>query len=71
MSDTGYPTRCRIVDIAGQDIGGGFVAKTPEVSKPHIGQEGIAELIDGWDVRITLDNGNIIHGYECWWEPLP
>jgi hypothetical protein len=70
MTELRYPTRCRIVDIAGESIGDGFVAKTPNVSRPYIGMEGLAELVDDWDVRITLSNGVIIHGYECWWEPI-
>ena len=67
-----YPVRCVIVDIAGEVIDPEYpniVAATPDVSKPHIGQRGLAERIGAWDIRITLDDGNIIHGYECWWEP--
>jgi hypothetical protein len=33
----------------------------------------LAEMVkndDGEVVRITLDDGEIIHGYECWWVPL-
>ena len=65
----GYPVRCRIIDVEGREIYPGFTGRTPEVSKPYIVKEGIAEDIDGL-VRITLDNGNIIMGYECWWEPI-
>ena len=80
MSEITYPTRCKIIDIAGAPVVPGhpeIVAATPDVSKPYIGQEGLAELIFGGDmdfgfgnVRITLDNGNIIWGYECWWTPI-
>jgi hypothetical protein len=70
MTEFKYPTRCRIVDIAGQDLGDGFIAATPNASIPYIGMEGLAELIDDWNVRITLANGVIIHGYECWWETI-
>ena len=77
-----YPTRCMVVDAEGNVIkevvdtqGNGvqILAKTPEESKPHIGKKGLAELIpDGKyiTVRITLDDGNIIYGHECWWVPL-
>lgn len=70
MTDIKYPTRCRIVDAAGTEILPGFVAKTPAASKPHIGKEGLAEEIDKSYVRITLDDGGIIYGHECWWVPL-
>ena len=67
-----YPVRCVIIDIAGEVINPNFpdiVAKTPEASKPYIGERGLAEKINEWDVKITLDNGDILHGYECWWMP--
>lgn len=66
-----YPTRCKIIDVTGEEVFPGIIGKTPVESKPHIGKEGLAEKMDDWDVRITLDDGNIIWGYECWWEPLP
>ncbi len=65
-----YPTRCRIVDVTGEEVLPGIIGNTPNVSKPHVGKEGLAERI-GKYVRITLDDGNILMGYECWWEPLP
>ena len=65
-----YPTRCRIIDVAGQEVFPGIIGATPEVSKPHIGKEGLAELLEPLIVRITLDDGTIIMGYECWWEPI-
>jgi len=63
-----YPTRCKIIDVTGQEWHG-FTANTPEQSKPHIGKEGIARR-SCHGVTITLDDGSIIHGYDCWWEPL-
>ena len=59
-----YPTRCKIVDVGNETW-----RKTPKVSKPHIEKLGTAELIDGL-VKITLDDGNIIWGHECWWIPI-
>lgn len=74
-----YPVRCIIIDAEGMplsentDDGNGniihMVARTPDESKPHIGKHGLAEEITPWDIKITLDDGNIIHGYECWWIP--
>ena len=74
-----YPTRCQIVDVF--DRGGRLDSKgrhwqykTPEESKPHIGKFGLVEKYFakeyGDTVRITLDDGNIIYGYECWWIPI-
>lgn len=66
-----YPVRCRIIDVTGFELIPGLIANTPDVSKPHIGKEGIAERADdGINVKITLDDGTILYGYECWWEPL-
>lgn len=68
-----YPVRCRIIDVTGKFLGAVPIA-TPEESIPYIGQEGLAEIDDSMPpvsfVRITLDNGHIIFGHECWWEPI-
>ena len=63
-----YPTRCEIIDVTGIEVLPGREGRTPDESKPHIGKEGLAERV-GDDVRITLDDGCIIYGHECWWEP--
>lgn len=63
-----YPTRCRILDVTGKKKWGLPLA-TPEVSKPFIGEEGLAEEGEN-GVKITLDSGKVIFGYECWWEPI-
>ena len=63
--------RCVIIDIDGEVISSEYpdvVARTPEVSKPYIGERGVAEA-EEWGIKITLDNGNIIYGHECWWMP--
>ena len=69
MSEIEYPTRCKIVDpeAARIEIIPGYFAKAPEVSKPHIGKEGLAELMDDGTVRVTLDDGNVLLGSQCWW----
>lgn len=65
-----YPTRCEIVDV-GEDVHvGPYQCRTPDKSKPHIGKQGLAER-DGVNVKITLDDGNILWGSECWWNPIP
>ena len=63
-----YPVRCKIIDVTGK-IKFGFHLKTPDASKPYIGEEGLAEEVEG-KVRIKLDNGETIYGHECWWKPL-
>lgn len=65
-----YPVRCRIVDaeLVGHHVGP-YEARTPPQSKPHIGKHGLAELIEGTHVRIALDDGTVLGGEDCWWEP--
>lgn len=65
-----YPTRCQIVDVTGQEIFSGIEGNTPNVSKPHVGKYGLAELFDDGSVRISLDDGNVLMGYECWWKSI-
>ncbi len=65
-----YPIRCRIVDPAGEIFLPGLIAKTPPISKPHVGKVGLAEYTEDCNVRITLDDGTILMGYECWWESI-
>ena len=66
-----YPTRCKIVEADNQEVSSGIITKTPDASKPHIGKTGLAEDIPGrCSPRITLDDGTILWGYECWWIPL-
>lgn len=73
--DGNYPVRCRIVDAAGQTVmhgpfGLGIVADTPEKSKPHIDREGTAYREGPLAVRIELEDGSVLMGSECWWEPI-
>ena len=66
-----YPTRCVIVDVEGTLIGeGGFVRKTPDASMPYIGEKGTANRMKGGNVKITLDCGKVLMGYECWWKAI-
>lgn len=65
-----YPARVRIVDAGDSEIIPGLKRQTPTASKPHLGKEGTAELIDDVLVKITLDDGSILMGHECWWIPL-
>lgn len=70
MKKITYPVRCEIVDPGGShEVIPGYMAQAPDESKPHIGKQGLAEFVDN-DVRITLDDGTVLYGYECWWVPL-
>jgi hypothetical protein len=69
-----YPTRARIIDVTGMDFHG-LAIQTPPGSMPHVGEEGLAEYVadpeyGGESVRITLDGGGVLWGYDCWWEPI-
>lgn len=69
-----YPTRARIIDVTGVFLTAGGLGedielRTPDTSKEHIGKEGLAERVDG-NVRLTLDDGTTLWGFECWWEPI-
>jgi hypothetical protein len=69
-----YPTRCRIIDPTGEEVeteAGTLMLNAPDVSKPKLGRHGTAFLEpDGMNVRIELDDGSTLMGYECWWEPI-
>lgn len=64
-----YPTRCEIVDPQGHRFNDAYVMNTPGISRPHIGKRGLAERINE-NVRITLDSGGVLYGYQCWWIPI-
>ena len=59
--DINWPARVEVIP--------GVMGRTPTVSKPHIGKYGLIEE-DGDTVKITLDDGTILRGYECWWKPI-
>lgn len=64
-----YPTRCKIIEGTGLTFFG-LSCATPEESLPHIGKEGTAEELSDGTIKITLDDGNIIYGSDCWWVAL-
>lgn len=71
MSDDEYPVRARIVDAEAEPgfLPHGLRPRTPEESRPHIGKEGLAELQEDGSVEVALDDGTVLLGSECWWEP--
>lgn len=77
-----YPVRCQIVDPAGhvlksktvrnkKPIIAAVTAKCPDVARPHVSKIGKATLLKNGDVKIKLDDGSVLYGYECWWVALP
>ena len=62
-----YPVRCRIIDATGKEFHG-IPMRNPDEAVSHIGKTGTA-YESSVGVTIQLDDGNIIHGYQCWWEP--
>lgn len=70
--DGKYPVRCEITDVTGKEVLPGVQGRIPDESKTHIGKKGLAEETNhSWRVKITLDDGNILYGEDCWWTPLP
>ena len=73
---TNERVRVRIVSASGTPLGGGFVAADPPQAAPHFSQEGWmteepCPLLGGaLNPRIVLDDGSILWGCECWWEPV-
>ena len=70
QKDAEYPMRCVIIDPNGSEVMPGIGGIAPPKSIPHIGKHGIAERVSGsMSPRITLDDGAVLRGYECWWIP--
>lgn len=80
-----YPTRARIIDVTGRPdlrtpeasrahIGKeGLATMVEEVVTNDDGSPILCENGHSWtfpNVTIMLDDGGILHGYECWWEPI-
>ena len=51
-------------------MGPGLTCKNPEASIPDLGKCGTAELLDEWTVKIHLDDGSVLMGWDCWWAPI-
>ena len=43
-----------------------------QLNYEHAGKEGWAQpgAVFGKTVEITLDDGNVVYGFECWWEKI-
>ncbi len=67
--------RVRIVQAEGQPLDAGFVAADPPKAQANMRKEGWCEVdaphpAFGTNPKITLDDGTVIWGFECWWEPV-
>lgn len=67
--DGNYPVRCKIVDVTDMEVAPGVIGNTPDKSKPHIERTGTA-YEDPMGVKINMDDGSVLYGYECWWAPI-
>lgn len=67
-------TRVKIVRAAGMEVVPGTIAADPPKAQPHADELGWmtmepAEALGGRpNPKITLDNGTVLWGYECWWD---
>lgn len=72
--------RARVVSVAGTEVFPGIIGADPDAAKPHLekygwcDENGVPDPINEptyTNPKITLDDGTIIWGYECWWKPIP
>ncbi len=59
-----FPMRCQIVE--GNPYDG---PPRSEDGSPYIGEFGVVDMVDGKEV-VTLDNGTVVDGSQCWWAPV-
>ena len=69
--------RVEVVSAEGVEVFPGVIGADPAVAKPNIGKLGWCEEdaevpgMPGYlNPRITLDDGTVIWGYQCWWKPI-
>lgn len=71
--------RVKVVKAAGTEVLPGIQAADPEAARPHFEKLGWCdEEAVPWpdeyptyaNPKITLDDGSVIWGYECWWTPI-
>ena len=67
--------RVKVVRAAGTQLPGGYVAADPAKAQEHMDEFGWAEEGHPFPAeptrgnpKITLDSGEVIWGYECWWQ---
>jgi hypothetical protein len=70
--------RVKVVSVAGTEVFPGIIGADPDAAKPHFekygwcDEEGRPDPLEPSYInpKITLDDGTIIWGYECWWTPV-
>jgi hypothetical protein len=77
MSDRIYNNdglvRVRIEQADGVEILPGIVAADPEAAKPYFeklgwcDEQAFSPELGRPNPKITLDDGSVLWGYECWW----
>lgn len=66
--------RVKIVSVAGQEVFPGLIGADPQPAQENMDQLGwmedtpCPELGGRLNPRIELDNGEVIWGYQCWWD---
>lgn len=66
------PVRVKVVSAAGVEVLPGVIGADPEKAQPHLEKLGwmveeVHPQLGRKNPKITLDDGSIIWGCECWW----
>lgn len=75
FNDEGH-VRVRIVPVSGTEIAPGVVGNDPTPARQNMNKEGwcdetaFCEDLGYSNPKITLDDGTVIWGYQCWWSPV-
>jgi len=75
ITDDQGRVRVKIIRAGGTPLGlGGLTAADPEKAQQHFDEFGWCEPNAKYESsytnpRITLDDGTVIWGFECWWTP--
>jgi hypothetical protein len=69
--------RVQIIQAGGSPLPvPGVVAADPATAVPNFGKYGWCEMnafcpaLGEENPKITLDDGTVIWGYQCWWQPI-
>lgn len=69
--------RVQVESAAGVEVFPGVIGADPPAAQANMSEYGWVEWGHPFEddpafrnPKITLDNGNVIWGYECWWKPV-
>lgn len=73
IRDEAGRVRVKVVQAEGEEVRPGLIAQDPDAAKPHFEKLGWCEInavhpIGISNPKITLDDGTVLWGMECWWE---